>query len=194
VVNLWITAETGIFALKSRETKMESAQTFLPPSFQEIIPVFKPEVTDNSSNLLSPGRKGILAFQQSLPSMFNHVWDKEVIYLQYWTDKGVFLSKDFAEQGEEGFIKLLGHRSMRVINIGGLIVAAELIEMALARHKAIAGVEARGVPDKTKGQVVEMTVKLKNGVERSHQLRSELLNYARIELGPAVIIKQIVFV
>ncbi|MDL1970521.1 MAG: AMP-binding protein [Candidatus Desulfofervidaceae bacterium] len=188
VKNLWITAETGVFGMISQEKKVDT------PRFQKIFPVFNPEVVSNDGKILKTTQQGILSFKQPLPSMFTNIWQKEALYLQYWTLDNIFLTKDFGERDEDGFIKLSGHRSTRVINIGGLIIPAELVELAMERHSAVVAVKARAVPDSTKGQVVELEISLKRGVEKSHDLRSELLSYARSELGPAVIIRQIIFI
>jgi len=188
VKNLWITAEIGVFGMISQEEKVNT------PFFQKIFPVFKPEVVNDKGQILSSGQNGILGFKQPLPSMFTHIWQKEALYLKYWTLDNTFLTKDFAEKGETGLIKLAGHRSTRVINIGGLIIPAELIELGMERHSAVVAAKARAVPDTIKGQVAEIEIKLKKGIEQSHELRSELLNYAKSELGPAVIIKHIIFI
>ncbi len=192
IVNLWITAETGVFSLMAKGNRLGNSYTPLP-FLQKVFPVFNPVVVTVEGNTLPPDQKGILGFSEPLPSMFANVWNDERAFLEYWAPNGIFLSKDFAIKDKKGLIKLSGHRSSRVINIGGLIVPAELIELAMKRHSAVIEATARAMPDSIKGQVAEVEIRVKEGIERTHDLRSELLQFAKTELGPGVIIRQITF-
>lgn len=152
------------------------------------------DVVDEEGKTLSTKHSGILVIKEPFPSMISGVWKKEAFYLKYWAPKThIFLSKDLAERGEDGGIKILRHRSERTINIGGLFVASEEIERVFLQHSAVMKAVVRAVPDKVKGQVVEVRILLNKNTERTHELRKALLNYAHTELGPAVIIRNSVW-
>ena len=186
IISLWIEAETGVFVLSSKK----KANNYFYPT----LPILKVDVVDEEGKTLPTKHLGILAIKEPFPGMISSVWKKEAFYLKYWTPKThIFLSKDMAEKEEDRGIKILRHRSDRAINIGGLFVASEEIEKAFMQHSAVAKAVVKATPDKVKGQAVEVKIELKKNIERTYELRKALLNYARTELGSAIIIKQIEF-
>ncbi len=192
IKNFWITAELGVFTLIS-SIKVETKKSIFSLSpFRCLIPIACPSIVDENGNVLSKGQEGVLAFETPIPSMFTGIWEGETLYLDYFKN-GYFCTKDYAFLADEG-IELLGHRSKRAINIGGLIVPAGLVESAIEKHSAVAAVVAQPMEDSVKGQVVELKVKLKPEVELDHEIRVELLRYAKSELGEAVIIGFIEFI
>lgn len=195
IINLWIEAETGAFVLASKEEKAGAWRSKPPSSyFYPTLPIFEVDVVDKGGKTLPSEHSGILIIKEPFPSIISGVWKKEAFYLKYWAPKThIFLSKDLAERGKDGGIKILKHRSERTINIGSLSVAAGEIERAFLQHSAVMKAAVRAVPDKVKGQVVEVRILLNKNAERTYELRKALLNYAHTELGPAVIIRQIEF-
>ena len=68
------------------------------------------------------------------------------------------------------------------------------VETAFLRHPAVAEAGVSGVPDELRGAVIEAFVALRAGHEPSDELRQELLQTVRRELGPIAVIKHVSFV
>ncbi|HIJ01009.1 MAG TPA: acetyl-coenzyme A synthetase, partial [Candidatus Methanomethylophilaceae archaeon] len=70
--------------------------------------------------------------------------------------------------------------------------AAE-VEAALIGHPAVAEAAVVPVPDEIKGEAIYVFVNLKDGYEGSDQLRKELINKVRHDVGPIATPKTIQF-
>jgi acetyl-CoA synthetase len=71
-----------------------------------------------------------------------------------------------------------------VINVSGHRIGTAEIESALVLHPKVAEAAVVGFPHDIKGQGIFAYVTLKSGVEPSEDLRKELVQMVRKEIGP----------
>ncbi len=71
-----------------------------------------------------------------------------------------------------------------MINVSGHRMGTAEIESALVLHPAVAEAAVIGYPHEIKGQGIYTFVTLMDGVEATDELRTELINHVRKEIGP----------
>jgi acetyl-CoA synthetase len=81
-----------------------------------------------------------------------------------------------------------------VIKIAAHRLGTVEVETAFLKHSAVAEAGVTGRPDEVRGEVISAFVVLKQGEEPSDELRDELLQTVRRELGPVAVIGEVQFV
>jgi acetyl-CoA synthetase len=94
---------------------------------------------------------------------------------------------------EDGYIAVLG-RADDVMNVAGHRIGTADVENALLSHPAVAEAGVIGKPDPLKGEVIKAFVMLKIGQEPSDELKAQLVEHARHELGPIATPSEVEFV
>jgi acetyl-CoA synthetase len=94
---------------------------------------------------------------------------------------------------EDGYVWFAG-RADEVIKIAAHRIGTVEVETAFLQHPAVAEAGVTGRPDEVRGEVISAFVVLKQGREPSEELRSELLQTVRRELGPVAVIGELQFV
>ena len=94
---------------------------------------------------------------------------------------------------ENGYICFSG-RADEVIKIAGHRIGTIEVETAFLHHPAVTEVGVTGRPDELRGEVVSAFVVLKQGHQPSEQLRQELVQTVRRELGSVAVIGDLNFV
>ena len=115
---------------------------------------------------------------------------------QFWmggAGTGSFLGVDAAEIDDDGYVWFSG-RADEIIKIAAHRLGTIEVETAFLRHPAVAEAGVTGRPDELRGEVISAFVALKQGHEPSGQLRAELLETVRRELGPVAVIGELNFV
>jgi long-chain acyl-CoA synthetase len=90
-----------------------------------------------------------------------------------WTTVG-----DLGFLDEDGYVFLTDRKSFVIIS-GGVNIYPQEVENVLTMHPAIFDVAVIGVPDDEMGQSVKAVVQLKDGVEASDGLETEIIDYVR---------------
>jgi acetyl-CoA synthetase len=85
-------------------------------------------------------------------------------------------------------------RADEVIKIAAHRIGTIEVESALLKHSAVAEAGVTGRPEEVRGEVIAAFVVLKQGREPSEELRTELLQTVRHELGPVAVIGDLNFV
>ncbi|WP_043775659.1 acetate--CoA ligase, partial [Roseivivax isoporae] len=128
---------------------------------------------------------GVLAFRDSWPGQMRTVWGDherfENTYFQQY--KGYYFSGDGCRRDADGDYWITG-RVDDVINVSGHRMGTAEVESALVAHEKVAEAAVVGYPHDVKGQGIYCYVTLMNGVEPSDDLRKELRNWVRQEIGP----------
>ena len=93
-----------------------------------------------------------------------------------------YLCGDNARCDEDGYYWIMG-RIDDVLNVSGHRLSTIEIESALVSHPAVAEAAAVGRPHDLKGEAVAVFVTLGGGFEPSEDLRQELKNHVRKEIG-----------
>ncbi|RLA89573.1 MAG: acetyl-coenzyme A synthetase, partial [Deltaproteobacteria bacterium] len=84
---------------------------------------------------------------------------------------------------EDGYFWIFG-RIDDVINVSGHRLGTAEIESALVAHEKVAEAAVVGYPHKIKGQSIYAFVTLNAGVEKSDELKKELVQWVRSQIGP----------
>jgi len=128
---------------------------------------------------------GHLCIRKPWPGFMRTVWGdparfKEQYFIQH---PGYYFSGDGARKDEDGYYWLMG-RVDDVINVSGHRLGTAEIESALVAHPAVAESAVVGYPHDIKGQGIYAFVTLKEGFKSSDDLKKELVNHVRKEIGP----------
>ena len=103
-----------------------------------------------------------------------------------------YLCGDNARCDEDGYYWIMG-RIDDVLNVAGHRLSTIEIESALVSHEAVAEAAAVGRPHDVKGEAVTVFVTLTGGFDPSEQLRRELMNHVRNEIGALAVPDEIHF-
>ncbi len=143
----------------------------------------------------APGEKGILVIKRSFPNLTATIWGDPERYSQdYWQKiDGFYFTGDLASIDEDGYVWFSG-RADEVIKIAAHRIGSVEVETAFMRHEAVAEAGVTGRPDELRGEVIAGFIILKNGYTPSEQLKTELQQVVRKELGPVAVIGDINFV
>jgi acetyl-CoA synthetase len=144
-----------------------------------------------------PGEKGILVIRRPFPGLTASLWGEPERYgRDYWQripGKTVYFSGDAAAIDEDGYVWFSG-RADEIIKIAAHRIGTIEVETAFLRHPAVAEAGVTGRPDEIRGEVISAFVALRQGSEPSEELKAELLETVRHELGPVAVIGELNFV
>ena len=143
------------------------------------------------------GEKGILVVRRPFPSLTPRLWGDQGRYGEtYWErvpGERVYFAGDSAHIDEDGYVWFAG-RADEVIKIAAHRIGTIEVESAFLTHPGVAEAGVTGRPDELRGEAISAFVVLKNGVEASDDLRNELLQAVRNELGAVAVIGELNFV
>jgi acetyl-CoA synthetase len=136
-----------------------------------------------------------MVIQRPFPGLTPTLWgEKERYAKDYWQQiPGVYYTGDSAHVDEDGYVWFAG-RADEIIKIAGHRLGTIEVETACLQHPAVAEAGVTGRPDELRGEVISAFVVLKQGQARSDELRRELLDTVRRELGPVAVIGELNFV
>ena len=144
---------------------------------------------------LGVNEKGVVRIKRPFPGLIPTLWGEPERYVDdYWRKiPGGYYVGDAAHIDEDGYVWFAG-RADEIIKIADHRIGTIEVETAFLRHPAVAEAGVSGVPDELRGAVIEAFVALRAGHEPSDELRQELLQTVRRELGPIAVIKHVSFV
>ncbi len=141
--------------------------------------------------------KGILVIKRPFPSLTPTLWGEPDRYGEdYWgrvPGQQVYFTGDSAHMDEDGYIWFAG-RADEIIKIAAHRLGTIEVESAFLTHPAVAEAGVTGRPDELRGEVISAFVVLRNDYSPSDDLKAELLQAVRRELGPIAVISEINFV
>ncbi len=180
IVDTWWQTETGGIMM----TPLPGATPTKPGSCCKPLPGIVPEIVGEDKQPVPPGQGGWLTIARPWPGMLRGIWGDDDRYkTQYWTDvPGKYLCGDNARCDEDGYYWIMG-RIDDVLNVSGHRLSTIEIESALVSHPAVAEAASVGRPHEIKGEAVSVFVTLAGGVEATEELRKELKNHVRKEIG-----------
>ena len=180
IVDTWWQTETGGIMM----TPLPGAIPTKPGSCTKPLPGIVPEIVGEDRKPVPVGSGGWLTITKPWPAMLRGIWgDDERYKIQYWTDvPGKYLCGDNARCDEDGYYWIMG-RIDDVLNVSGHRLSTIEIESALVSHPAVAEAAAVGRPHDVKGEALAVFVTLGSDFEPSEELRKELKNHVRKEIG-----------
>ena len=99
------------------------------------------------------------------------------------TYKGKYFTGDGCRRDDDGYYWITG-RVDDVINVSGHRMGTAEVESALVLHDTVAEAAVVGFPHDIKGQGIYCYVTLMGDVDSSDELKTELRNHVRKEIGP----------
>ena len=159
------------------------------------LPGIEADVVDQDGVPLPIGEKGVMRIKRPFPGLITTLWGEPDRYVtDYWQRiPGGYHVGDAAHIDEDGYVWFAG-RADEIIKIADHRIGTIEVETAFLRHPAVAEAGVTGVPDELRGAVIEAFVALRAGYEPSEELRQELLQTVRHELGPLAVIRHVTFV
>lgn len=181
IVDTWWQTETGGIMI----TPLPGATALKPGS--ATLPFFgvKPEILDNDGNVLEGEAEGILVIAQSWPGQSRTVYGDHQRFIDTYFKNypGYYFAGDGARRDEDGYYWITG-RVDDVINVSGHRMGTAEVESALVLHDHVAEAAVVGYPHPIKGQGIYAYVTLNAGVQPTEELRQELVDLVRREIGP----------
>jgi len=183
IVDTWWQTETGGHML----TPLPGATPTKPGSATRPFFGVQPVVLDPESGKVKEGNgvEGVLAIADSWPSQMRTVYgDHDRFMNTYFQQyKGYYFTEDGCMRDEDGYYWITG-RVDDVLNVSGHRMGTAEIESALVAHKAVNEAAVVGVPHDVKGQAIYCYVSLMDGNQPSDDLKKELQDWVRGEIGP----------
>jgi len=181
IVDTWWQTETGGILI----TPLPGAIDLKPGS--ATLPFFgiKPEVVDANGTVLEGATEGNLIITDSWPGQMRTVYGDHDRFVQTYFSAypGNYFSGDGCRRDEDGYYWITG-RVDDVINVSGHRMGTAEIESALVAHEKVAEAAVVGYPHDLKGQGIYAYVTLMGGEEPTEELRKELVQWVRREIGP----------
>jgi acetyl-CoA synthetase len=181
VVDTWWQTETGGIMI----TPLPGATKLKPGSATRPFFGIKPELVDADGKLLEGAASGNLCIADSWPGQMRTVYgDHERFEQTYFaTYKGKYFTGDGCRRDADGYYWITG-RVDDVINVSGHRLGTAEVESALVAHTKVSEAAVVGYPHDIKGQGIYAYVTLMAGEKPTEDLRKELVQWVRKEIGP----------
>jgi acetyl-CoA synthetase len=181
VMDTWWQTETGGILI----TPLPGVTALKPGS--ATLPFFgiKPDIMDNAGQLREGAAEGILVISRSWPGQARSVFGDHQRFVDTYFKNypGYYFTGDGARRDNDGYFWITG-RVDDVINVSGHRMGTAEIESALVLHEHVAEAAVVGYPHDIKGQGIYAYVTLNVGIEPTEELRKELIELVRTEIGP----------
>lgn len=181
IVDTWWQTETGGILI----TPLPGAIDLKPGS--ATLPFFgvQPAIVNAEGKILEGATSGNLVLLDSWPGQMRTVYRDHDRFVQTYfsTYPGMYFTGDGCRRDEDGYYWITG-RVDDVINVSGHRMGTAEIESALVAHPKVAEAAVVGYPHDIKGQGIYVYVTLMAGEEPSEELRQELRQWVREEIGP----------
>jgi acetyl-CoA synthetase len=163
-----------------------------PGSSGVVLPGIEGAVMTPEGRPCAVGETGIFVIKRPFPGLTPLLWGEPERYARdYWERiPGVYFTGDAAAIDEDGYVWFSG-RADEIIKIAGHRVGTIEVETAFLRHPAVAEAGVTGRPDELRGEVISAFVVLKQGYGPTAELKAELLETVRRELGPVAVIGEL---
>ena len=138
-----------------------------------------------TGTVLEGATEGNLCITDSWPGQMRTVYGdhKRFIETYFATFPGKYFTGDGARRDEDGYYWITG-RVDDVINVAGHRLGTAEVESALVANPKVAEAAVVGYPHDIKGQGIYAYVTLKLGIEPTEELRKELGQWVRKQIGP----------
>ena len=180
IVDTWWQTETGGTLI----SPFPGATPLKPGSATQPLPGIKPLLVDPEGKELHGATSGNLCLAGSWPGQMRTVWcDHRRFFETYFTTyPGRYFTGDGCRRDEEGYYWITG-RVDDVINVSGHRIGTAEVESALVAHGLVAEAAVVAFPHEIKGQAIHAYVTLNAGEEGGEDLRKELNQEVRREIG-----------
>jgi acetyl-CoA synthetase len=181
IVDTWWQTETGGILI----SPLPGATDLKPGSATKPLFGIVPALLDGDGKVLEGATEGNLVITDSWPGQMRTVYGdhKRFVETYFSTFDHCYTTGDGARRDEDGYYWITG-RVDDVLNVSGHRMGTAEVESALVAHPSVAEAAVVGYPHDIKGQGIYAYVTLMEGVEPSDELRAELQQWVRKEIGP----------
>ncbi|HSM41436.1 MAG TPA: acetate--CoA ligase [Afifellaceae bacterium] len=181
IVDTWWQTETGGILI----TPLPGATALKPGSATRPFFGVQPQIVDNDGKVLEGATEGNLCIIDSWPGQMRTVYGDHERFVQTYfsTYKGKYFTGDDCRRDEDDYYWITG-RVDDVINVSGHRMGTAEVESALVAHVKVSEAAVVGYPHDIKGQGIYCYVTLMAGEKGSDELKTELRNWVRKEIGP----------
>ncbi|MCF2137165.1 MAG: acetate--CoA ligase [Candidatus Thorarchaeota archaeon] len=187
IVDTYWQTETGGVII----TPLPGSEALIPGS--ATFPYFGVDaiIVDEAGQPVSANEGGYLCIKRPWPGLMRTVYgDHDRFINTYWvqykdpeTGKPMYMTGDGARFNDDGYFFVMG-RIDDVLKVSGHRLGTAEIESALVAHPSVAEAAVVGFPHDIKGEDIYVFVTLKAGVQKSDELKQELRQHVRKEIGP----------
>ncbi len=179
IMDTWWQTETGMHLITPLPIT-----SLKPGSAVKPFPTIKAEIKDDEGNTLTKGG-GHLIIKNPWPAMFRTLFGEPERYVEsYWSKfQDTYLSGDVARLDQDGYYWIQG-REDDVLNVAGHRISTAEVESALVSHPSVVESAVVGKPDLLKGEEISAFVVLGEEYPADPQLKNQLRDHVRKEIGP----------
>jgi len=180
IVDTWWQTETGGHLI----TPLPGAHALKPGSASKPFFGVEPAIVDAEGNILEGECSGNLVMTRPWPGMMRDVYGDHQRFIDTYfkTYPGMYFTGDGCRRDADGYYWITG-RVDDVLNVSGHRLGTAEIESALVLHPKVAEAAVVGYPHDIKGQGIYAYVTLMAGIEESDELKKELVQLVRKEIG-----------
>ncbi|MEC7491087.1 MAG: acetate--CoA ligase [Pseudomonadota bacterium] len=181
IVDTWWQTETGGILI----SPLPGATDLKPGSATKPFFGIKPEIVDANGQVLEGAAEGNLIIADSWPGQMRTVYGDHDRFIKTYfsTYRENYFTGDGCRRDDDGYYWITG-RVDDVINVSGHRMGTAEVESALVGHPKVAESAVVGYPHEIKGQGIYAYVTLMEGELPSNELRGELVQWVRKEIGP----------
>jgi acetyl-CoA synthetase len=181
IVDTWWQTETGGILI----TPLAGAIKLKPGSATQPFFGVIPQIVDADGKVLEGAVTGNLCIADSWPGQMRTVYGDHQRFVDTYfkTYPGKYFTGDGCRRDEDGYYWITG-RVDDVINVAGHRMGTAEVESALVAHPKCSEAAVVGYPHDIKGQGIYAYVTLMAGETASEELRIELVQWVRKEIGP----------
>jgi acetyl-CoA synthetase len=181
IVDTWWQTETGGILI----TPLPGATPLKPGSATFPLPGIDAAVLREDGTIADVNEGGYLVIRKPWPGLMRRVYGdpqrfKNTYFVRF---PGYYNTGDGARVDEDGYFWLMG-RIDDVIKVSGHRIGTAELESALVAHPAVAEAAVVPMPHAIKGSGIYAFVTPKVGVEKSDELKKELIAHVRKVIGP----------
>ena len=181
IIDTYWQTETGGFML----TPFPGATPIKPGS--ATMPFFgiDPAIIRGDGSPCDVNEGGYLVVKKPWPGLMRSVYGDPARFKNTYFTRfpGVYTTGDGARKDEDGYYWLMG-RIDDVIKVSGHRIGTAEVESAFVSHPSVAEAAVVGMPHPIKGEGIYAFVTLKTGVEKTDELKKELVAWVRKQIGP----------
>lgn len=181
IVDTWWQTETGGILI----TPLPGATKLKPGSATRPFFGCQPALVDDKGEILKGEASGNLVILDSWPGQMRTVYGDHERFVQTYFSayKGMYFTGDGCRRDKDGYYWITG-RVDDVLNVSGHRLGTAEVESALVSHIKVSEAAVVGYPHDIKGTGIYCYVTLMSGEQGSDDLRKDLVNHVRKEIGP----------
>jgi acetyl-CoA synthetase len=190
ISDTWWQTETGGHLI----TPLPGVNTLKPGSANKPFFGVEPVVLRDDGTECRPNEGGKLCIKTPWPGIMRTTWGDHDRFINtyFCTFKNMYFTGDGCRVDADGDYWLLG-RVDDVVNVSGHRIGTAEVESALVSHPKVAEAAVAPMPHDIKGQALYAFVTLKDGISESDELKKELANHVRKEIGAIAVPDKIQF-